>query len=38
VNRALADLAALVGHHPAGQTPASPAPGTPAQQVPSKRP
>ena len=38
VNRALADLAALLGHHPAGDKPASPAPDSPAQQVPAKRP
>ena len=38
VNRALADLAVLLGHNPAGDKPATPAPDTPAPQVPAKRP
>ena len=37
LGKVLADLAALLGHHPAGDKPASPVPDSPAQQVPAKR-
>ena len=38
VNRALANLAVLLGYNPAGDKPATPTPGTPAPHVPAKRP